>query len=260
MKRFIIYLFTLGFITVFSTCFSTPITYADGLQSNQVISQTFDSGNTVTTYQDGSQVIGWSPTTPAGTYAVLNSNNEVTNIIVCTAAVCGGGTFAGNRVVLQVPTDPNGTGAPQGGYFAGNNSPNPVTYNPQNNTFNIPFAGGVLQAPSQPSIVTNADGTKTTIRLEATVGKDGLLQAPTSITGPSAQITLGGRTNSAGVSADAVTTDGEGKVLLTINQSTTLIPGLSQEQVIFLLANDMTNILLSANAVSLTHMLFALGY
>jgi len=246
------------FLALGATSASADATPTD--PSNPIVSVDTSSGNTVTTYSNGSQVIGYSPATPAGTWAVLNDRNEVTNIIVCTVGVCGGGTFGGNRVVLQVPTNPDGSGAPQGGYFAGNNSPNPVTYNPQNNTFNVPFAGGTLQAPQQPSTTLHSDGTKTTTTLGAAIGKDGLLQAPTSILGPTPRITLGGLTNSAGVSVVEVTTDASGKVLLTINQSKAIVPGLSADQVNFLLYNDATNTLLSANAASLTHMLFALGY
>ena len=36
------------------------------------------------------------------TYAVIDSNGSVKNIIVCSSAVCGGGTFGGDKVVPQV--------------------------------------------------------------------------------------------------------------------------------------------------------------
>jgi len=41
---------------------------------------------------------------PCGQYAIVDPNGVVTNVIICQATVCGGGTFAGNKVVLQVPT------------------------------------------------------------------------------------------------------------------------------------------------------------
>jgi hypothetical protein len=51
------------------------------------------------------------------TYAVIDSNGSVKNIIVCSAAVCGGGMLGGDRVVAQVSganggfmTDPTGQG------------------------------------------------------------------------------------------------------------------------------------------------------
>jgi len=51
------------------------------------------------------------------TYAVIDANGGVKNIIVCSSAVCGGGTFGGDRVVPQVSeakggfmTDPTGQG------------------------------------------------------------------------------------------------------------------------------------------------------
>jgi hypothetical protein len=51
------------------------------------------------------------------TYAVLDENNNVTNIIVCGAA-CDGGTFAGQKVVLQVAANPV-TNENRGGYWNG---------------------------------------------------------------------------------------------------------------------------------------------
>ena len=51
------------------------------------------------------------------TYAVLDENNNVTNIIVCGSA-CEGGTFAGQKVVLQVAADPV-TNENRGGFWNG---------------------------------------------------------------------------------------------------------------------------------------------
>lgn len=48
---------------------------------------------------------GMSPGERAG-WAVLDSNGNTVNIIVCTPEVCGSGTFGGNRVVLQTLQDP----------------------------------------------------------------------------------------------------------------------------------------------------------
>jgi len=39
---------------------------------------------------------------------MLDSNNRVTNVIVCTFEVCGGGTWAGQRVVLQTQQSADG--------------------------------------------------------------------------------------------------------------------------------------------------------
>jgi hypothetical protein len=51
------------------------------------------------------------------TYAVLDSNGNVTNIIVCGSA-CAGGEFGGNRVVPQVAADPV-SGEARAGYWYG---------------------------------------------------------------------------------------------------------------------------------------------
>ena len=110
---------------------------------------------------------------PVGTYAVLNSANEVTNIIVCSASVCGGGTFGGNTVVLQTPNNPNGS---QSGYLSGPGQA-PVTYSPQNQTFTVPGVSNNSQSIS----VSDNTGTITDI-LGASVPVVRTFQAPTSIT------------------------------------------------------------------------------
>jgi hypothetical protein len=51
------------------------------------------------------------------TYAVLDSNGNVTNIIVCGSA-CASGEFDGNKVVLQVAADPV-TSENRGGVWQG---------------------------------------------------------------------------------------------------------------------------------------------
>ena len=66
------------------------------------------------------------------TYAVLDSNGNVTNIIVCGSA-CAGGTFAGQTVVLQVAADPV-TGENRGGFWYG---PGTTTYNHDSETFTM---------------------------------------------------------------------------------------------------------------------------
>ena len=43
---------------------------------------------------------------PCGTWAVLDSQGVVTNVIVCQASVCGGGILGGERVVPQVAPNP----------------------------------------------------------------------------------------------------------------------------------------------------------
>ena len=43
---------------------------------------------------------------PCGTWAMLDSQGVVTNVIVCSSSVCGGGTWAGQTVVPQVAPNP----------------------------------------------------------------------------------------------------------------------------------------------------------
>jgi hypothetical protein len=66
------------------------------------------------------------------TYAVLDANGNVTNIIVCGSA-CASGEFGGNKVVLQVAADPV-TGANRGGIWQG---PGTTTYNENNGAFTV---------------------------------------------------------------------------------------------------------------------------
>jgi hypothetical protein len=66
------------------------------------------------------------------TYAVLDANGNVTNIIVCGSA-CASGEFGGNKVVLQVAADPV-TGANRGGIWQG---PGTTTYNENSGAFTV---------------------------------------------------------------------------------------------------------------------------
>ena len=66
------------------------------------------------------------------TYAVLDANGNVTNIIVCGSA-CASGEFGGNKVVLQVAADPV-TGENRGGFWQG---PGTTTYNESNGAFTV---------------------------------------------------------------------------------------------------------------------------
>ena len=66
------------------------------------------------------------------TSAVLDSNGNVTNIIVCGSA-CASGEFGGNKVVLQVAADPV-TGENRGGFWQG---PGTTTYDSNSGTFTM---------------------------------------------------------------------------------------------------------------------------
>ena len=71
---------------------------------------------------------------PCGVWAMLDNAGTVTNVIVCQPSVCGGGTFAGQTVVPQLPANPV-THDPTGvGSFMGTPE-KPITYT--NNRFNV---------------------------------------------------------------------------------------------------------------------------
>jgi hypothetical protein len=100
--------------------FSTPAIAEDSLTTEED-SSIIEEVTTpqVQTYPDG---MGQDQ---QGAWAVLDDNGNVTNLIVCTPAVCGSGTFGGNHVVFQsnANSDGNVVGNPE------------TTYNPNNNTW-----------------------------------------------------------------------------------------------------------------------------
>ena len=69
---------------------------------------------------------------PCGTWAVLDNQGVVTNVIVCQTSVCGGGNFGGQTVVPQV-------------------APNPVTHDPYG-------MGSYIGDPEQGTEVKYSDG------------------------------------------------------------------------------------------------------
>ena len=86
------------------------------------------------------------------TYAVLDANGNVTNIIVCGSA-CAGGTFAGQTVVPQVAADPV-TGENRGGFWYG---PGTTTYDSNSGTFTMTESRTVTN-----SLTEEEDGTEVT--------------------------------------------------------------------------------------------------
>ena len=111
------------------------------------------------------------------TYAVLDANGNVTNIIVCGSA-CASGEFGGNKVVLQVAADPV-TGENRGGYWQG---PGTTVYNQDTETFtvntgnNIVNSQTILESDNTETIVTATvyQGTGYSFKYEDTLGVDGL--------------------------------------------------------------------------------------
>jgi len=75
------------------------------------------------------------------TYAVLDANGNVTNIIVCGSA-CASGEFGGNQVVLQVAADPV-TGENRGGVWGG---PGTTTYDSGTGVFTAQIGAPVFNS------------------------------------------------------------------------------------------------------------------
>ena len=104
---------------------------------------------------------------PCGTWAMLDSQGVVTNIIVCQASVCGGGTWAGQTVVPQVAANPvtnDTTGT--GGYWG--------TYDSSTKEFTVDRSGpnqtpAQTQTNTETRVETNSEGAVTsTTTVEAT--------------------------------------------------------------------------------------------
>ena len=108
-----------------------------------------------------------SPSDPCGTWAMLDPQGTVTNIIVCQASVCGGGTWAGQTVVPQVAPNPvtNDTYG-TGGYWG--------TYDSNTREFTVDRNGpnqtpASTQTNSETRTATDPDGAVTsTTTIEAT--------------------------------------------------------------------------------------------
>ena len=106
-----------------------------------------------------------SPSDPCGTWAMLDPQGTVTNIIVCQASVCGGGTWAGQTVVQQVAPNPV-THESQGGYWG--------TYDQSTKEFTVDRSGpnqtpASTQTNSETRTNTDTDGAVTsTTTIEAT--------------------------------------------------------------------------------------------
>jgi hypothetical protein len=113
------------------------------------------------------------------TYAVLDANGNVTNIIVCGSA-CAGGTFAGQTVVPQVAADPV-TGANRGGFWQG---PGTTTYDANSGTFTMTdnrviskSETEVLDNESFTSSVIISGGKQISFKYSDTIGSNLLTQS-----------------------------------------------------------------------------------
>ena len=108
------------------------------------------------------------------TYAVLDANGNVTNIIVCGSA-CAGGTFAGQTVVPQVAADPV-TGENRGGFWQGPGTP---TYDSNSGTFTMTDSRTVTNSVSEEedgqtvtSSATINGGSTTQFKYSDTIGNN----------------------------------------------------------------------------------------
>lgn len=114
---------------------------------------------------------------PCHTYAMVNDSGLVTNIIVCQPSVCGSGTFAGSRVVLQVAANSE-THKNQGGYYNPEGSGREVTES--NGTFTMHQNNPVVNKDVETlennvtvsTSVTIANGPSKTFTYEDTIGKN----------------------------------------------------------------------------------------
>ena len=214
------------------------------------------------TFVSLAQADGCSADNPCGGYAVLDSNNNVINTIVCDAATCGGGTFGGNTVVLQSPTNPDGSGRALGGFNSDNNTI--VTYNSTTKTFNIPTSGPITM--SNQTIVVNPDKTQTETQLSATVSSTSrTFNAPTNIKSLPIQLSEPSVTKDANVTlvvteiggASCVSLDNQDLCVKSTQQIGFTAPKTAQE-IIAIVVNEKMN-LIQKNINSLIKLVYVGG-
>ena len=102
----------------------------------------------------------------AGVWAVVDSAGTVTNVIVCTQAVCGSGTFGGERVVPQIAPNPITNNAEGQGSFIGNESAG-IRVTESNGVFTV--HENVRINSSETEITVNNKNETTTIVSEVSV-------------------------------------------------------------------------------------------
>jgi hypothetical protein len=110
---------------------------------------------------------------PCHTYAMVDGNGTVTNIIVCQPSVCGSGTFAGSRVVPQVAANPV-THQNQGGYLS---NPDSTPVKESNGRFTVTndspvVSNTVIQEETKNVVLTSSieKGTQTSFTFNDTFG------------------------------------------------------------------------------------------
>jgi hypothetical protein len=137
------------------------------------------------------------------TYAVLDSNGNVTNIIVCGSA-CASGEFGGSRVVPQVAADPV-TNENRGGFWYG---PGTTTYDSNSGTFtavdNRVVVTSVSEEENGETITSSATingGATTQFKYSDTIGnnlftRNGFIYGYSENTSASVSVNKGGITES----------------------------------------------------------------
>ena len=98
------------------------------------------------------------------TYAVLDSNGNVTNVIVCGSA-CASGEFGGNKVVLQVAADPI-TGENRGSVWQG---PGTTTYSENSGIFTVNQTQPIYHNFSETAIEISTIGEESTVTSSAII-------------------------------------------------------------------------------------------
>jgi hypothetical protein len=96
-----------------------------------------------------------SASDPCGTWAMLDTQGLVTNVIVCQASVCGSGTWAGQTVVPQVAPNPvthDTTG--QGSYIGNSENNTSVSYS--NGSFIINENSTIYRSETENNIADNS--------------------------------------------------------------------------------------------------------
>jgi hypothetical protein len=102
----------------------------------------------------------------AGVWAVVDSSGTVTNVISCTQAVCGSGTFGGERVVPQIAPNPITNNAQGQGSFIGNESAG-IRVTESNGVFTV--HENVRINSSETEVTVNNENKTTTIVSEVSV-------------------------------------------------------------------------------------------
>ena len=87
-----------------------------------------------------------SASDPCGTWAVLDTQGTVTNVIVCQASVCGAGSFGGQTVVPQVAPNPTTHDTANIGSYIGNT----------NEGTKVVYSQGIFEI-HQPSVIHKSE-------------------------------------------------------------------------------------------------------